>query len=236
MSNLENKTLQYIYYLAFVFLMGCVNSDKKIKDISIKYAGNDIYSETFEKANDTLTSWKLNNLYGSNDSTFNTTCLDSLLCFNTSKNRFISALLSRTTVKNASMDGLVFFYGEKINNQWYFFRGASIVIPRSMVKGHDISKPLSYEQLHEIALKEVYSGYLTSKGEINEEWFAKHFEGPTWGDFNRQGDLDWALKGKRFTNRKDYYEYFHLKAAIGIWETRDTTQPIKTLKKEKVLP
>ena len=142
--------------------------------------------------------------------------IDSLLCFNTKGDRLISAKLMQQ-LNNDVADGIDFMYGEKINNKWYFFSGAYITIPRNMLKDHPINKPLSYQQLHQIALKEVYGGYLKSNGEINEAWFTSQFEGPGWGDFNNQPSLDFILKGKRFTNKKEFFEYAHLTVVKANW-------------------
>jgi len=235
MLNLD-KIVKLLILL--ILIQACSrNSSEKNYTVSVEIPGKEEYSKIYQNAVDSLDTWILNQL-GLN--TFKKgvfECeLDSLLCFDKSGTRMITAILMQTISPNSS-DGLIHFYGEKINHQWYFFRGASIVIPRSMISGHNEKTPLSFEQLHEIALKEVYSPYLTESGEINEEWFAQHFEGPGWGDFNNQAEIDWALKGKRFSNKKDFYEYVHLQAAIGQWAARDTTQPIKRLEKTKtVLP
>lgn len=69
----------------------------------------------------------------------------------------------------------------------------------------DITKPLSFEKLHKIALEEVFQGYLMKKEpivpfwkfwveqeyEIDESWFDSHFDGPSWGYFmNAHSDLN----------------------------------------------
>jgi hypothetical protein len=141
-------------------------------------------------------------------------CLDSLFAFNTKGDRFITCRHLYVNIPKASADELKFYFGEKIQGRWYFFPGASIVIPRSMVKGHDASKPLSYQQLHQIALKEVYSGYLDSFGNINEDWFIKHFE-----------NVGMCADCK---TREDFQKSI-LEGVAAQWANRDTTQPIKPL-------
>ncbi len=95
-----------------------------------------------------------------------------------------------------------------------------------MVKNHPTNTPLSYQQLHEIALKEVFGGYLKQDGNINEEWFTSHFESNGWGDFNHQEYDDWCLKGKRYTDLKEYYIACHLCKVKSNWANRDTTRSI----------
>ena len=236
MLNQGNKIITFLL-LSCLVLVSCSNKTKSFKEASLLVVTKIQYDKIYTSANDSIKTWALNNLsyyeYFGKSKNYE---LDSLLCFNSKGERFISCILQQQLLKNAPSDGIDYFFGEKINNKWYFFTGPFIVVPRSMVKGHDQSAPLSYSQLHNIALKEVYSGYLKSNGEINEEWFINHFEGPGWGFFDQQEAFDWFLHGKRFTNKKEYFEFVHLQSAVSQWESRDTTQPIKLLNKEKTLP
>ena len=104
------------------------------------------------------------------------------MCFNNKKNRVVSCILYGGCPKDQS-DEIKTYYGAKFNNKWYFFGGASCTLLRKSYQS-DESKPLSFDKLHEIAMKEVYSGYLIKKGkgfwvnlfskpeyEINESFF-----------------------------------------------------------------
>lgn len=154
--------------------------------------------------------------------------IDSLLCFNLENNKFITCRHIYLNEKNVSSDDLQFIYGEKIDNKWYFFKGASIVIPRVIVKSQPLNKPLSYNQLHQIALSEVYSGYLDDKGQINESWFINHFENNGWGNIKNQTYLDWCFNGKRYTNKKDFYVACHLCKVKANWAkiNKDSIKPL----------
>ncbi|MBA2610817.1 MAG: hypothetical protein H0U95_02520 [Bacteroidetes bacterium] len=193
-------------------------------------------NKIYQKANDSLTLWTLNKLnsYGFEKGKFEYQ-LDSLFCINTLNNRIVACLLERVIVKESDNDGLIYFCGEKINDQWYFFKGPSIVIPRSMIEGHPIHSPLSYQQLHQIALKEVYSGYLKSNGEINEDWFTSQFEGPGWGNFNNQAGSDFLIKGKRFKTKKEFFEFMHLMVVKANWNSVNKDS-IKQLPPKNNLP
>src|SRR5690606_35758371 len=115
--------------------------------------------------------------------------------------------------------------GEKINEQWYFWRGGYIVIPREIYSGHDPTQPLSYSQLHEQALKEVFGGYLTKDGQINEEWFEFHFEKDGWSSFEDRYKYKWILNGERIDDYDEWYKYIRKKKGLGKWigkMTRDS--------------
>jgi hypothetical protein len=198
-----------------LLLIFALSQCKENKSIDFYSTSNEIvkpneYNRIFKLASDSFYTWKSAGIeFYKEDSKKSNTAMDSLLCFSSKGDRFVSALLSRALIPDASMDAISFFYGEKINENWYFFHGGVTMIPRSMVKGHDVTKPLSYEQLHEIALKEVYSGYLKSNGEINEEWFTSQFE-----------NVGWCADCKT----KEDYQRSRLKGVAGKWLNRDTTK------------
>lgn len=230
------KEINYIAaFLALLCFTSCSTTDSnkkfstetKLLEISQTIIGKEEYLQIYDKLNDSLRNWSTNKLgyyqfCGSSKNCF----FDSLLCFNKSGDRFVTAKLMQQLLKEGTADDIDFVFGEKIKSQWYFFSGANIFIPREMVEGHDIHKPLSYQQLHKISLKEVYSGYLNDKGEINEAWFTSQFEGQGWGDFEHQEKSDWILKGKRFKSKKEFYKFLHLEKVKNNWASRDTTKPI----------
>jgi hypothetical protein len=63
----------------------------------------------------------------------------------------------------------------------------------------------------------VYSGYLKRNGEINEEWFTSHFEDSGWGKFEDQKAFDYILKGRRFSTKKEFFEFMHLEKVRNNW-------------------
>ena len=157
------------------------NNNISYKDISISCISSAEYKRVFQLANDSIKNWALNNLgYYQYLEKSKKYLLDSLLCFNKEKNKFVCCLLKQQELKEGVADDMDYFYGTKINNQWYFFSGANVFLPRNMYQ-KDIHTPLSFTKLHEIALKEIYSGYLTNDGEINEQFFKDNFEDTGWG-------------------------------------------------------
>ncbi len=184
--------------------------DFKSKSISI--VGEKEYKKVLCAILDTAYQWKKYKIFGSLDSTYSTSCIDSLLCFNKEKNKVVFANLYKSLAKDAVADGLFYFYGVKINNQWYFFRGAYVHLPRNMYQ-KDVHNPLSFAKLHEIALKEIFGGYLTKDGEINEQFFKDNFEDTGWG----------VTSGK-----KEDFEKAYLQKVANNWysEKKDTANKV----------
>lgn len=204
------------------------NSNNEIKRKTIKQIGKNNYNAIYLNAVDSIISWTNNNLgyyqyCGKSKNCF----LDSLLCFNSNSTRLIGAILKQQLITSSIGDDIDYFYGEKINNNWYFFSGPNLFILRENIPNQNIQTPLSYQQLHDIALKEIFSAYLTKNGEINEAWFDSHFEGPGWGNFDNQKASDFILKGKRFNNKKDYFEFAHLTAVKANWNGFNKDSVIK---------
>jgi hypothetical protein len=206
-------------------------SESNLLALSEKVIGRDEYRKIYNNANDSIQTWAINGLSFYRNYIKNTNYyLDSIICFNGDGTRMISCILKINEGPDSNSDGLDYFMGEKIKNKWYFFTSSNhIILPREMVKGQDIHKPLNYTQLHYFAIHEVIGSYLKSNGEINENWFTSHFEGPGWGDLSHQEYNDWCFNGKRYTNLKEYYVAAHLCKVKGNWGSRDTTQPVKQL-------
>lgn len=220
MLNLDKKIIYILFTLLFV---RCDNIEHKTNEYekSIEIIGKKEYKSIYTDLQDSINLWVTNRISSYDAEVIYPFKIDSLLCFNSNKNRFISCRHLYIDIPNATSDDLRFVYGEKINDRWYFFKGASIVIPRSIVKNQPINKPLSYQQLHIIALKEIYRGYLKNNGEINEAWFTSHFENAGWcGTCKTTEDF----QKSRLENVKT------------LWLQRDTSQPIKQLPSKTTLP
>jgi len=168
-----------------IFLIGiasCNNEQRELREKrlffqqhSLQHVGNKEYISVFQGLRDSVNDWKNNGLgyyiYLGKSINYQ---IDSLLCFNTEKTKFIGVLLKQQLLKTGVQDDIEYIYGVKIKNDWYFFAGATIVLPREYYQ-KDIHTPLSFEKLHEIAMKEVFSGYLKKnpqgQWEVNEDFF-----------------------------------------------------------------
>ncbi|MCE3226249.1 MAG: hypothetical protein K0S32_800 [Bacteroidetes bacterium] len=183
---------------------------------SISKIGVNAYLDIQKNIEDSLNNWVKNKTPNSETETIYSYKVDSLLCINSFGNRLITCIHIFGNQHNSRSDDLIYFYGENIDANWYFFKGPCLVLPRNLYS-KDTRLPLSYQQLHQIALKEIYSGYLKSDGEINEDWFTSYFEGVSWGLFEDQASEDSWLKGRRFTSKREFYEACHLEKVRSNW-------------------
>ena len=226
MSNQGVKYLMICFTLCG--LLGCKSQEKKnlwqnrvlYKKYSVEKVGHKEYIKVFNSVNDSLKNWTDNHLsdydiyeeYGWH--------LDSLICFNATGDRCLMAL-SYQLPSQDDHDGMDYFSGIKVKEKWYFFKGGGqFHLPREYYQS-DIHAPLSFKKLDEIAMEEIFRGYLKKnpKGEwaINDAFFTAHFEGSGWGDFEQQSHKDTISNGKRFTNRKEYFNSIQLRKVKNNW-------------------
>jgi hypothetical protein len=175
MSNQISKII--VFALSIFIATSCnTQSDTEIaKKVSIEKVGTGIYKTVYRMALDSLNSFSSNRLYDFKDITQTKWILDSLICFNSSRNKCIMSF--HVSYGNEASNGLNYLYGISIRNKWYFIRGSHIFIQSEMY-GFPPNTPLSFEKLHEIAMKQIYKGYLKPKGflglggyEINDDFF-----------------------------------------------------------------
>ena len=218
---------KYFIYICLVLFCSCNQEENIIYErTSRMIIGNNEYDKVYKQINDSITNWIENKLtYFDVEELNKSIKIDKIVCYNISKNRFVTCLLAKTLKYPNPIDGIHFFYGEKIQDTWYFFQGAHIVLPREMYQS-DIHTPLSFEKLHEIALKEVFSGYLKKKEpivpfwkfwqkqeyEVDESWFDSHFDISDLGyDDDSQKRIFKQFKDsitQPFKNRDSFEEYY----------------------------
>ncbi|HWY38814.1 MAG TPA: hypothetical protein VNY73_09665 [Bacteroidia bacterium] len=212
----QGKSL-FLLFVSFIF-MACQENRKETDEIlykekSVKASSLSVYNYVFKIANDTLKNWIIYDLPITKAYKVSNWSLDDLICFNKKADQCIMCIYRQYNeqVNNA----LDYFYGIKIKNKWYFFSGATVYL-FSENYGKIPKTALSFSELHEIALKEVYGGYLTKDGEISEDFFKDHFENSGWG----------ITSGK-----KEDFERVYLEKVNNnwYWAKKDTL-------KEKALP
>jgi hypothetical protein len=148
---------------------------KRSIDYSSSILGQDEYWDIYNKINDSINMWKINNLglYKYYDVS-KEYLVDSIICINKHENKFITSVLLRQLLKEGVQDDIKYLYGVKISEEWYFFAGATLVLPREYYQ-KDIHTPLSFEKLKQIATSNIYRAYLKKnkkrEWEINEKFF-----------------------------------------------------------------
>lgn len=120
---------------------------EKVRSLYFNYSKNLVgereYYEVYKNANDSIENWVANNLFLLRCPIIKPYQLDSLLCFNSKKDRFLSTVLLQTARKGSVQDYIIFYYGAKIKQKWYIFQGETLVLPREYYQD-DIHKPLSW--------------------------------------------------------------------------------------------
>ena len=167
--------------ITFLFSYSC-NKESEVrrktslcKDISLKASGKMEYDEVYEKALDSLRIFQKNALRSYGFLGIGNWELDSLICFNKDADKCVMSLSYTTSsYPDSDHDGLNFFHCAKIDQKWYFFIGSSFHLSRELYQD-DIHTPLSFEKMHEIAMENIFRGYLVKndqdKWEINNRFF-----------------------------------------------------------------
>jgi hypothetical protein len=174
--------------------------------------GQDEYWDIYNKINDSIDNWKINNLglykYFSKEKGLNF-IVDSIICYNKECNKFITSVCIQC-LSNCVSDDIWYFLGVKIRGEWYFFAGATLVLPREYYQ-KDIHTPLSFEKLKQIATRNIYRRYLVEnkngEWEINDRFFSDLTSGAWCSDcvtqeqwdsaYIRQVNRNWSKRDKR---------------------------------------
>ncbi len=188
MLNLANKIASLL--VIFILCTSCEkksNIDDQVKIVSRKISGQ-WYDSIHNRANDSINVWANNQLYQYRAESVFPWRIDSTICFNKEFTRCVMALEAKCISKDCVQDEVRYFYGARVNNEWFFFTGSSFALPRELYQD-DIHTPLSFEEMHEIAMENIFKGYLAKddRGEwqINDKFFVsmanKNASGPGYG-------------------------------------------------------
>lgn len=228
MLKTDKKKLGLIFMLLLGLLHSCINQPKTeekqydVLEISVSTIGEKEYWRIYNSIVDSLKSWDENKLGNFDFSEYGKKMvIDSVLCFNSTKDKLISTLLNFNT-KNTVSDGIDEFYGAKIEGKWYFWTGGYTPVIRDS-PGHDPNKSLSYKQLHSMV---GYGGYLDQNGAIRDEWFEGRFKGSGWGYFKDRYMYKSTLDGNRIDIEVDFWEYKWKRKGLGLWIAKSTKDSI----------
>jgi len=225
MDMLHRDKLMAILLLFFLFSCSKKKDDTEVYLMFSKniIGGNTEYKRVYTSVTDTLINWKKHKLIGTSElCSYSNFHIDSLLCFNNEKNKMVSAILESECKQDLS-DGIKIFYGAKIKDKWCFFSGAYIVLPREIYQKETYT-PLSFEKLHEIAMKEIFSNYLKKK----DKGFLENLFGKTEYEINDDffSDLTsvaWCIDCKT----QEQWNAAYLKVVKENWEKDETIQNVR---------
>ena len=226
MSYLAKRIILFGFMM---ILLSCEDqkSAERQRKIYLNYVINDLgiypYYQFYNTVSDTLNNWISNKLIISKMQRFSKWELDSLVCLNGAKTKCIMAIVNQEseTVNNS----INFLYGARVEKEWYFFYGPT-VYPDPLYH-----TPLSFTKLHEIAMQEVFSGYLKKKDlgfwrnvfgkteyEVNEAFF-NQLDYSKWGFIDKEGNVVDNSK----LSQAQLDSHLLAKAVYDKWNYRDTT-------------
>jgi hypothetical protein len=226
---MSNRVTKLAALLLFFLLIACSQKEKEIRQRRNKIlkisknviGGNFEYDRIYKQCSDSLNTWCLGKEKGYQSIWSYSYRLDSVLCFNSERDRMVTAILIQCDLSTCEMDNIEYFYGAKIKGQWYFFTGGSVMAVLRENYQSDIHLPLSFQKLHELAMDNMFRGYVKKGKEgtwqINDAFFTSLMENVGWGDFNKQSHRDTVAYGKRFTNRKEYFESIYMGIVKSFW-------------------
>ena len=146
-------------------------------------------------ATDTIKNWVSDSLVDVSDISDCNWALDSFVVINEKRNRAIGLILKSYTgtLFNYRTDDISYLLCEKRQGKWYFFLGATMVLPREITTGN-ITKPATINQLAIIGRKNLLlSTYYRplpwiKRLKVNEQIFEYGYMG-NYG--TEQQKLDW---------------------------------------------
>lgn len=217
-----NNVNSCISMVVLVMLSAChqqeqknIERNHKILEVSKATMSESKYNTTYQQALDSLNTWCSQKLPNYRSIWSFNYRLDSVLCFNSQKDRIVTAILVQCHRQECETDDVHYFYGAKIKGRWYFFQGGGTMVIIRENYQKNIHTPVSFEKLHELAMEQMFRGYVkkdrAEKWVINDAFFAGHFEDIGWGDFNRQLPKDTMPNGKHFTDKKAFFENIYLR-------------------------
>lgn len=114
------------------------------------------YVDVYSASVDSIESWLTDSIESTQMATYFPFQIDSVFIFNNDSTRMFTTInFSSSPLKNDIADMIREFGGAKIQGKWYFFFGASMVVPREMF-GDKVFEPLSFERLSEVAHEQMY--------------------------------------------------------------------------------
>jgi len=159
--------IKMLLILSLVYCSSCTKKEKgnlknrrEYMTFMHRHVGKNECHEIFNFLQNSVRSWTANGLgYFSFLNVSKNYTIDSLMCFNEKKNKMVGAIPMQQLLPDGVQDDIWFLFGVKIDQDWYFLSGSTVVLPREYYQ-KDIHTPLSWEKLSELSMKHIFSGYL----------------------------------------------------------------------------
>jgi hypothetical protein len=168
---------KFLYFILIFFVIFNSCTKKEIKETFVysrkeylnpKFNG---YSYIYNLITDSVASWKKDSLSKVGSIFYNDYNIDSIFLFNKDSSMLLTTVnIVDRQHKNATLDYIYDLYGRKINGKWYFFFGASTVLPREFYQD-SVYSPLSFEELSYLAYKERFEYFVDNKKPLPEDFF-----------------------------------------------------------------
>jgi hypothetical protein len=162
------------YHVISVLLFGLVvvmsSCDSELSDYynlkeQIQKENGILVNAIHQEVTDSMNSWVKDSLLYVNSTFFTGRWnINELIILNNQKDKFVSTLNhSSVNRKHKQADNSIMLYGVMIKNKWYYFKGATYVLPRGTWQ-KEFYDPMTSEELD-------YLGY---------NFFLKHYIKKTW--------------------------------------------------------
>jgi hypothetical protein len=134
------------------------------------YYGKSYHDYLFKSISDSIDTWENVGIERYNNTINAVRLIDSIICLNKDKDKLFTVMYLINGDKT-TFDDIIYFYGVKIKDKWYYFDGETQPVARN-----DRKIPSTFKQLSKIAFDDVFQYYLkrNEKGEleINESIFS----------------------------------------------------------------
>lgn len=228
MLNRENNLFSYLVIYLFM-QSACSSKQDKMQEYVNKNSKS--YEVEYKILQDSIRYYIKNNLQDFIGVKYNDWRIDSLICINKDGDKLVTTSNSISTYeKKAWSEEVIYLYGKKIDNKWYFFQGASLAVPREMY-GKDENHPLTFKELSDIAREEMFGENCLIKkdGEwvVNDAWVDSHFYNNGYYTFGKKGEHGFAVKNNEFQMPRDKakFDSVHWQIILDKWKHKiDTSE------------
>jgi len=168
-----------IIIIISIFLTHCSTQKRLQQNLDLRY--KDYIADKFDSSKeirntieDTLQTWISNRLDIAKSISFAKFQIDSLIIFNSDNKQLVTTINTKVAQKNGTSDDTQILSGRKINDNWYFIQGGTIVLPHNYY--HDsLYANYTWDELGCLAYRNFLKGFLKFRDDgsyyVNENAF-----------------------------------------------------------------